>query len=159
MLLSFFADLADIPIFTLSGTSGAPNSSTCTTTATSSATAVWSFRTGGGIVYDVACANTTWMVGVEWMDAAHKPPTDDLWIRADNDSGSNPNAGGPALGVWHRISGTGQANREWGYFQGGFDPPYPKTYTGVIRVRIATDSGGVNVVAEGFYEGIATVNP
>lgn len=155
MVIAACAALKSIgAIYTLSGSTG-DRTATCTTSGATSARSIWTFQSAGGVVYDLACANTTYQSGVEWIDAAHKPPATNIWIRATADTGSVPNDGSDALNTWLVLVGPGQSNKSWKWFRSFADPG---TYQGSVKVELSTDSSGTNIIATGWYGGTATAN-
>jgi len=154
--------------YNLSGSSGSPRTGT-----------------GGAGVLDPLDAIHTWLLGAtesggesivkgEMQDAANStaespsyvsdnPSTDfispksafdtTLWCRATNNTGSNP-TGGSGLGTWLTLV-PGGSDRLWSWTRTTIG-----TTSGSIKVDIATDSGGSNIVATGYYAGSAEViNP
>ena len=71
-------------------------------------------------------------------------PTQNYWIRCDVSSGETPAAStNDDYGVWHPLSGTGEATRKWGYDTIGGNG---NQGTATLRVRIASDSLGITVL-------------
>jgi hypothetical protein len=136
------------PAYSLSGTTGSPNVATTITTFPDDASAGWDFRLDGR-VQKVEATSSFFNEGTEWTDA-YPGETGDTWIRATNDAGSNPDSG-PALGTWHTL-GNGATN-SWRWVVTGAG-----TSQGTLKIEIATDSGGSNIVATGYYRGVATAN-
>ncbi len=137
---------------TLSGTSGSPNLANCTRAQSfGSATAAWSFQTDGTVDYTLNCTTTQWQNNVEWIDS-QPSPQGDYWIRATVDAGSTP--GGSAVGSWLKLTGSGAANRSWDWTK---TLPGAGTVSGTLRIEIATDAAGSNIVATGYYRGVATL--
>jgi hypothetical protein len=64
------------------------------------------------------------------------PPTSDYWVRFDV-VGDAPTSG--TTGAWLQLN----VSRSVGWSTGG-----PQTLTGTLNIRIATDSGGANVVSD-----------
>lgn len=137
----------------LSGTSLSPNNATTSETSPTNATSSWIFNLDGTVDRKQTAGTTQFETGVSW-DTDQPSPATDMWIRADHDANENPDAG-DALGVWHVLSGSGEANRTFTWTEptdGGFFAT-----TGTIKVMLATDSLGANVVATGYYKGLSTV--
>lgn len=157
MLVGLISQQTTPIAYSLSGTTGSPNLSNCTKDSGTLAFANWQFQSNlGRVLRRVDCSNALFGENVEWIALADRPPAADLWIRAENNDGSDPNSISDDIDSWLPLVGTGGQNREWRWERGGFDPG---TYAGSIWVRISTDSGGSSIVAEGYYGGTATVNP
>lgn len=139
-------------VYTLSGTTGSPNVASHATTSPADAEAGWIFNIDGTVDRDDNGSVAQWQDGVEWTDE-QDTPTVDMWIRATNDAGDNPSSG-PALATWHKLQGTSEAVRTWLWEEttNGF-----ASTAGTIKVEISTDSGGVTIVATGYYRGVASV--
>jgi hypothetical protein len=65
------------------------------------------------------------------------------WARLDINSGTAPDGGGPATGVWHALSSA--LTWDWTRSVNG-------TTLANVTLRIASDSGGVTVVATATYD-------
>lgn len=128
-------------IITLSGSSGTPNSATCVQPS-GTARAGWRFQTDGSLDRNNCAVYSTF--GNEW---SNKNPPGTYYIRGQLDSGSNPTSG-PTLGNWHVLT----TEREWEWTQSSTG-----SNTGTLQIDIATDSGGTNIVATGYYEGDAEI--
>lgn len=135
---------------TLSGSSGSPNVATDNAISPADAEVSWEFRTDGSVwrLFDNA-ADSQFNAGVQWNPS----PGIDYWIRFTLDAGDAANVGN-TFGVWHKLAGAGSSNRSFGWreIQSGF-----QTEAGTAQVDIATDVAGSNIVATGFYRGVATV--
>ena len=134
-------------VITLSGTSGTPNLSADAQAFPTDASAGWQFRSNGSVYYYNGVGFSLWMSGVEWSSFYPSPGT--YYIRATTDSGSAPNSTvntSDAVGSWLALS----SNRSWYWNEAGVG-----TYAGVCKIEIATDSGGTNIVATGYYSGNA----
>ena len=135
------------PVYTLSGLNVASHSQG----SPDDATAGWTFNTDGTID-KVQSTTTQFQTGVEWTDE-QPSPSEDIWIRATNLAGDNPSSG-PSLGTWHKLAGSGAANRTWLWIEttNGF-----ASTAGSLTIDLSTDSGGVTIVATGSYRGVASV--
>lgn len=145
-------DYIPVEVITLSGTSGTPNEASDSDN--TSADAAWEFLTDGTVDKIEGGSTTQFQTGVEWSDF-QPTPGQDYWVRAQNDAGSNPTTG-PALNTWHKVAGSGSANRRWTWQRLDFEDG-PGTTTGTLQVDIATDASGTNIVATGYYRGSATI--
>ena len=140
-------------VITLSGTTGSPISYTDVGEDPGNASVTWIFETDGEVqVLRLIESDFQYATGVQWSDW-QPTPGQDYWIRATNNAGSNP-TGGSGLGTWLKVAGSGSSNRSWVWFRATVG-----TTTGSIKVEIATDSGGTDIVATGYYEGAAQVFP
>jgi hypothetical protein len=133
---------------TLSGTAGTPNNDNAVVIDPGTATAGWRFETDGEVF---RVTGPQFQAGIEWTDL-QPTPGKDYWIRATANSGSVPNAGSDSLGVWHKVAGSGSGNRTWQWQRTTVG-----IYQGSVKVEIATDSGGTDIVATGYYGGIAEI--
>lgn len=129
----------------LVGTSGVPIMATDFQTAPNDAQAGWVFNTDG----------TLDKVGLGagfYANFSNKAPSPiaDLWVRSSANAGSRPTSGS-ALDTWLQV--VGGLLRAF-YWDEGFG-----SYTGSEKFELATDSGGVTIVATGYYGGTATVEP
>jgi hypothetical protein len=137
--------------YSLSGTSVSPNQVSDTQTSPTDSDVYWEFNTSGQ-VWKHDTTGTQLNDGVEFTDEQDSP-TVDLWIRATLDGGDAPTSG-PALTSWWQVTGGSGSTRRWTWTETG-DGFF--TTAGTIQVDIATDSGGSNIVATGYYRGTATV--
>lgn len=137
-------------VITLSGTTGDPNQAIDFETSPTNAQAWWDFKTDGRIWKEGLSAGF-FQSGTEWNSNYPDAPGRDYWIRATANADSAPNLG-QTLNTWHVLYGTGQSDRRWGWEEAAIG-----SYLGSIKVEIATDSGGSNIVATGYYEGRADV--
>jgi len=147
--------LAGLEGVVLSGTSGSPNTFIDNSTSPVNATAEWEFRTDG-TVWQVKgnAADVQFQDGIEWS-AGQDAPAEDRWIRFTDDTG-DASSSGDGTGTWHKVSGTGAANRKvgWVEFTDGL-----ADQTGSAKVEIAIDSGGSTIIATGYYGATAQVAP
>lgn len=135
----------------LAGTTVSPRTAFDSTVTPFLATVDWEFRTDG-TVYKVE----DFSVPVETQDNAAttwypdgSPPTGTYWIRFTVYSGDTPDSG-DAMTTWHTLA---SVDRTFGY-----NRSTTGTESGIIKVEIATDSGGTNIVATGYYEGTVDVS-
>lgn len=146
------AESADL--VTLSGTSLSPNVVTGLTASPNDSWAEWLFNTDGTVdTNEVTSGVVQFQTGVEWNDAQTTPAVD-YWIRATLEDGVNPTSGA-AIGSWLKVSVSGSANRIWRWTD---TTNGDSTTTGTLKIEIATDSGGTNIVATGYYKGTAIVS-
>lgn len=142
------AILADAPgIPKLSGTSGSPNTSIDTEVG-ATATAGWRLLTTGRMQRIVASTYTNFSDEAFSKGGTAINATQDLWVRATLDSGSTPDRG--TIGSWEKYVGSGSAVRTWEW-----DQTTNGNKIGTVQLDIATDSGGTNIVATGYYRGDA----
>ncbi len=90
--------------------------------------------------------------GTDWV-IPHNFQEGPYWFRGTLESGDAPNIG-LALGVWTSVSNDVN-NFSFGWQKTGGNG----TVSGTVKVEIATDSGGSNIVATGYYKGTATNEP
>lgn len=129
----------------LSGTQVSPTVSSDTDT--SSALAGWSFAADGVLGrYEVGTLNAAWGSSQDPAEWASGTPPITYYVRATLDTGTAPS--GAALNTWHALTTT----RVWTWSQSG-----DGANSGTIKVDIASDSGGLDIVATGYYRGVATV--
>lgn len=132
-------------VITLSGTTGSPNANSTIKLDPTDADCSWIFNTDGTIDKVSTTGTAQFQAGVEWC--SDSPPTGSYWLRATSYSGSSPTTG--TLGSWLALTST----RTFQWYQSVVGT----TGVGVIKVEIATDSGGSTIVATGYYQGNATV--
>lgn len=148
MIPPFVIAAAESPgIVTLSGTSGSPNVSTDTETS-GTATAGWRILTTGRLQRIVASSYAAFSDEAFSKGGTAISTDQDLWIRATLDSGDTPDRG--TLGSWEKCCGSGSAVRTWEW-----DRATNGSTVGTVQFDIATDSGGTNIVATGYYQGDA----
>ena len=131
-------------VITLSGSSGSPRLAAHIVTDPGAASAGWRFNSDGTVDRNQG-GYSQFEAGVEWANTAPNASTD-YWIRATLDSGSNPSSG--TMNTWLQLS----SNRTWEWARGSVG-----VLTGVLQIEIASDSGGSNIVATGYYSGNAEV--
>ena len=147
MLLAACAGVGRAGIATLSGTSGSPNVSSVSVTDPSDATAGWRFKSDGSVQRRIGTGGfSPWMPSVEWFNSE---PGSTYYLRATANAGDAPTLG--TLNTWISLA---------------TDPQYDWEHTtpagtkdGSVKIEIATDSGGTNIVATGYYGGFADVEP
>lgn len=109
------------------------------------ATAGWYFRADGTVDEHEFGSITQFQSSTQWV--IPNAYAGDFWIRFSNYSGSNPNSGYTG-GTWLALT----TNRQiiW--------TTSITIRVGVQKVEIATDSGGSNIVATGYYGGDVEVD-
>lgn len=142
------AGVGDGPLVFLSGSSGTPNTSTDTSIAPNVAEAWWQFKTDGTVWRIVSSVGTQWNTGTEW-EADQPTPGDDYWIRATLLAGGDAPTSGPSLGTWHKVAGSGSVTRKWTWETDGSTGEDIRA--GTLKIDIADDSGGTNILATGHY--------
>lgn len=133
-------------IITLSGSSGTPNQANATVVAPGTVTAGWRVLANGQIQRTTGISNiySAFNIGTEW---SNKNPPGTYYIRATLDSGTTPDSG--TLNTWIEIDTT----ITWSWTRSAVG-----VTTGILELEIATDSGGTNIVASGFYRGQAEID-
>ncbi len=102
------------------------------------------FRNGVQATYTSDSPATTWIVPKDFQGT--------YYIRATLEADTAPNSTGSAsLNTWIQIV-NGGSNVIWGWQRGTLG-----TVTGTIKVEIATDSQGNDIVATGYYKGTVTI--
>ncbi len=135
----------------LAGTSGAPRLAFDSSISPTVATVDWEFRANGEVWKDEGGTATQDNAGTTWYTGGGSPPTSTYWIRftkpvtLDDDPDS-----GDALNTWHEL---GTVTRLFGYNRSAAGGE-----SGKIKVEIATDSTGTNIVATGYYDGEVDVS-
>jgi len=119
---------------TLSGTVSVPNFGTALASPPGQ-TVTWVFGSNGTVMRNGSPFNA----GVEW-NSAQPTPAGSYWIRGTHVQGDNP-SGGFSLNTWHALTQDRQLT--WAS-DGGPSENW-------VRIEIATDSSGNNVVATGYY--------
>ena len=138
-------------VYKLSGTSGSPNSAVDVKTTPTDTTVSWIFNTDGTVDKKEAASTSQFQTGVEW-DSDQPTPCVDNWLRATVDVGDTPSVG--TIGSWSKVAGAGSSIQTYTWAEttnGAADQ------TGTLKIEIATDSGGTNIVATGYYRGTAQV--
>ncbi len=134
-------------IVTLSGTSGTPILSSILVNDPANATSGWKFKSdgsvqrksgGGGGTY------ATYLPGVQWINVE---PGHTYYLRATSNAGDANTSG--TLNTWLALSS--DLTYEWTQTSIG-------TKTGSLKIEIATDSGGSDIVATGYYGGFSEVD-
>lgn len=143
------AAIVNTEFVNLSGTTGSPNTD-ADFEAPGTARAGWQFlATGDCVKYSGTAHNKP-----EWYGnpsrTTHSTPDATYYIRATDDGSGDdvPPDSGPALNTWWSLA----SSRTW-YWEAG--PGFDES-DGQIKVEIATDSGGTNIIATGYYRGEAT---
>ena len=147
----FKADTSDDTI-TLSGTSGSPNTH-FVTSEVSNPSGGWIFDNEGRVYK----ADTMWTKDTQFQDStewngSQDAPTDDYWIRftehSFGDGGGTREYQNAGLGTWYKVSGASSTDRAFGVEDLAGDGQTDFT----VKVEIASDSGGSNIVATGYYQ-------
>lgn len=139
-------------VITLYGTTGTPIQANDFDIDPASLSAGWEFRSDGNMRREQSGGYAAYDPTPLDAWASRNPITgigNRYWIRATNNSGTDPDTG-PALSTWHALSTT----REWTWTRSSIG-----TTSGSIKVEIASDSGGTNIVATGYYGGQVTIDP
>lgn len=132
-------------IVTLSGTTGSPNTSLDFAISTNNAEVRWFFNTDGTIDRLKLQGSDVF----EWGNWCNQTPTISYWGRFTHNAGDTANVGNSS-GSW--ISMISNISQGWNEDQDGF-----ATYSGSSKFEIATDSGGSNIIATGYYGGTAEI--
>lgn len=133
---------------TLSGTAGSPNLATAQVNDPTNAEAGWRTTDDGGLE---ATTTGTWSdYSDEWGRPLATGRGSHYWVRATNDNGGDaPTGTNAGFGTWLAMSST----REWSHLRTTIGQDGPTR----IKLEIATDSGGTNIIATGYYEITALV--
>jgi hypothetical protein len=135
-------------LISLDGTSGTPHN--VDMTAIDPSNAVAGVRVNrNGTLQKYTIAQTWATIGSTWAVPVTSTVGDSHWVRATKVSGDDPNNNNDGFGSWLNITGT----KEWSHIQSVIGSKGPT----VIKLEIATDSGGSNIVATGYYTFTATV--
>ena len=133
----------------LSGSAVSPNVDTDFAIAPADARAGWIFNASGDLTKysGSAYSKSEWFGRVG--ETTHETPDQTYYIRATTESGDLPDFG--TMNTWLALTG----GRTW-YWEatGTFD-----SSAGTIKIEIATDSGGTNIVDTGYYRGVADTEP
>ena len=140
------------PTYTLSGSTGTPNDVTNTESSPTNSSAWWEFRTNGTVWSKGDSGTVQFQDSIEWTDE-QDTPTVDIWIRSTANAGA-AHTTGPTNGIWNVLQGSGEANQRWTWTE---TTDGEATTQGSVKIEIATDSGGSNIVATGYYQGTAIV--
>jgi len=134
-------------VVTLSGTTGSPIFTSEFDLSPGQALAEWQFLSDGRVFRNFHNKSSTqYSAGVQWVNT-QQSPFGDYWIRATANADDLPDTG-YALGTWWALTTT----RYWGWEVTGSGFQHS---SGSVKVEIATDSGGTNIVATGYYGGTA----
>ena len=135
----------------LSGSSGSPNVSTTLKEQPATVNAGWKFLTDGTMQRYITDGQSysSWSPDpMEWAFPARAGIGNRYWIKATSNVADDPNSGN-SVGTWHAL--TSDVEFVWQRSALG-------TKSGSVKIEIATDSGGSNIVATGYYGGSATVD-
>lgn len=139
---------AVLEVVTLSGSSGTPNTATDFAISPANSYVYWMFNADGTI-------DLLKLQGADQFEKfspdqwCNLTPEQDYWIRFTHNAGDASNLGHTS-GTWFAM--TSAIGQGWEETTDGFS-----TYEGSSKVEIATDSGGVTIVATGYYGGRADV--
>jgi hypothetical protein len=126
-------------VVTLSGTTSSPVSAFGLTPGVDTAIG-WEFRADGTVYRTGSVNDGTYLSGTEWINTT---PSSTYYIRFTSNSGDTPTASySDTLNTWHALTSTRRVRWYVGSWQFG---------SGSAKVEIATDSGGSNIVATGYY--------
>ena len=128
----------------LSGTTSVPNFAFDFELDPATAQAWWTFNTDGTVDKHDSDTTTQFAAATQWIIPNN--PSATYYIRATNNSGSNPTSG-PALSTWHAL--TSVRTWTWSRSTNG-------NTTGSLKIEIATDAAGTDIVATGYYGGNVT---
>jgi len=131
-------------VVNLSGTSGTPIEAT----QTGCTRAGWRWNTNGTVDKNINGSYSDWgstQTPVEYTDP--QPISTDLWLRFTYQSGTVADYITPTVTTWGKVCGSGASAAE--FYADSAISPQLSTY----KVDIATDSGGSNIVATGYYRG------
>ena len=148
LLMAACANASIKEIITLTGSSGTPNEASSNETDPTNAEAGWKFDANGGAYKWITPSYFLFDSGVEWSNIQLPSSGTVFYIRATLDSGSSPTSG-DTVGSWLALS----TDREWLWLRNTVG-----LTEGVLKIEIATDSGGTNIVATGYYKGDANVD-
>lgn len=135
-------------VITLYGTTGSPITFSEFDISPGQAKAEWEFRADGTVWQDKAnSASSQYAAGVSW-NSGQPSPDRDYWIRFTANAGDAPDVISHTIGTWAQLNTTRWVG--WEVIGLGF-----QISSGSVKVDIATDSGGSNIVATGYYGGTA----
>ncbi len=107
---------------------------------------LWSIR--------LVLSNVQLEVGVDW-DGFQPSPLRDYWARLTYVSGTATNYGNTVDGsTWYKVAGSGSAAVEFGHENSA----PTSSVSGTTKVEIASDSGGLNILANANYTTVATID-
>lgn len=134
---------------TLSGSLSSPRQASDSSVTPTLSSVDWEFRSDGTVYKQEDTTYTQDQAGVDWY-AAGSPPAGSFWIHFEKAATTDDDPDvGDALLTWHSLDST----RTF-----GFNRTAAGDESAIIIVTIATDSGGSNVVATGYYEAIVSVD-
>jgi len=149
--------VADLDVLNLSGTQASPQNKEFTALEPRTATVAWLFGCNDAPVNSILSGQTQFTAhddltftpqyisvntATDWVIPIGFSIT--YYIRATLDSGDAPTSG-DLLGVWLSLA-PGGANRVWTWLRVNLG-----NHTGVLKIEIATDSAGTDIVATGYY--------
>ena len=132
----------------LSGTSGAPNDVIAESVNPNPCTGYWKFKSTGVVMYFDDVVEVQHQVGVEWCNVT---PSTTYYIRATEISGQTDALNSDALNTWHSLA----SDRQWA---SSIESP-TTAGSALWKIEIATDSGGSNIIATGYYRVICQITP
>ena len=134
----------------LSGTSGTPNLADHETVVPNDCSCGWRFKTDGTIqILKNGTESGQFQAGVEWCNVT---PGSTYYVRATVSSGSIDAGISDAVNSWLALT----SNRSWSASAAGSSPGGSFA---LLKIEIATDSGGSNIVATGYYQALCQVTP
>lgn len=135
-------------VITLSGSTGSPNTAVDFAISTNDAEVRWFFNSDGTVDRLKLQGSDVFEIfgPAQWCN---QTPVGDYWLRFTHNAGDAANVGNSS-GSW--LAMTSNLSQGWQETTNGF-----ATHSGSSKVEIATDSGGSNIVATGYYGGTAEV--
>jgi len=134
-------------VVTLSGTLVSPNYTYDADIPPGTVTATWYFRSDGTVDKLDFGGTFQFQSATQWV--IPNTYTRSYWFRGTASTGSAPNGSSNSLNTWH--PSTSDVIWTWTASFG--------TRVGSIKVEIATDAAGTNIVATGYYGGDVDITP
>ncbi|MHC4371641.1 MAG: hypothetical protein ACYSW8_28840, partial [Planctomycetota bacterium] len=119
--------------------SGSPNLAPALATDPANAEAGWRLLRDGSLQRTITGTYSDF--STEWGTPESSTVGDGYWVRATKISGIDPNGTNSGFGTWLQLNAT----REWSHLQTTIAATGPTK----IKLELATDSGGSNIVATG----------
>lgn len=132
--------------YELSGSTGSPN--VTTSTESTANYAGWIIAPTGDVLQNENGTQIPFRNNIEWAFPA--VDIGNYWVRWTANAGDEPNLSTPTEGVWTET--TSNVQFLWWQTING-------SRNGSIKIDIATDSGGLDIIATGYYGGLATMEP